>query len=90
MGEIWLKRKKIWAEEYIGSRITWYKQLERDIAILSSRVGSDRLIKCYQPLLRDKKSIWTTLYEIHVAALIASISTEFELHVPRGDQVEEL
>src|SRR5262245_25729511 len=83
MGELWLQRTKTWAEDYIGSRITWYKQLEGDIAILYPRLGLDTLIKCYRSLLRDQKSIWATVYEIHGAALLASISTDFELHVPR-------
>jgi hypothetical protein len=36
-------------------------------------------------MLRDKKSIWTTLYEINGISLVGEASTSLALHVPRSN-----
>jgi hypothetical protein len=85
VGETWLRRKQSWAEEYISDRLKWYEQLETDLGKIEPQVGRQSLTKCYRSLLRDKKSTWTTLYEIHGISLLAEISSKLELHVARGD-----
>jgi hypothetical protein len=83
VGEKWL-RQNPWLEEFISLRLEWYEQLERNLRSLDSRVGLQSLRKCYRSMLRDKKSIWTTLYEINGISLVGEASTNVEIHVPRS------
>lgn len=84
LGEKWL-RQNLWYEEFISLRLEWYEQLERNLRSLVFRVGLQSLRKCYGSMLRDQKSIWTTLYEINGVSLVGEASTSLEIHVPRGD-----
>jgi hypothetical protein len=60
LGEKWL-RQNLWYEEFISLRLEWYDQLERNLRTLDSRVRLQSLRKCYGSMLRDRKSILTTL-----------------------------
>ena len=84
VGEKWL-HGNLWCEDYISLRLKWYEQLERNLGSLNSRVGLQSLRKCYRSMLRDKKSIWTTLYEINGISLVGEASTSLALHVPRSN-----
>ena len=84
LGEKWL-RQNLWYEDFISLRLEWYDQLERNLRSLFSSVGLQPLRKCYGRMLRDQKSIWTTLYEINGVSLVGEASTSLEIHVPRGD-----
>ena len=72
VGEKWL-HGNLWCEDYISLRLKWYEQLERNLGSLNSRVGLQSLRKCYGSMLRDKKSIWTTLYEINGISLMGKL-----------------
>jgi hypothetical protein len=84
LGEKWL-RQNLWYEDFLSLRLEWYDQLERNLRSLFSSVGLQPLRKCYGSMLRDQKSIWTTLYEINGVSLVGEASTSLEIHVPRGD-----
>ena len=82
--EKWL-HQNLWYEDFISLRLEWYEQLERNLRSLVPKVGLQSLRKCYGSMLRDQKSIWTTLYEINGVSLMGEASTSLEIHVPRGD-----
>ena len=84
VGEKWL-RQNLWYEEFISLRLEWYEQLERNLRSLDSRIGLQSLRKCYGSMLRDRKSILTTLYEINGVSLVGLASTSLEIHVRRDD-----
>jgi hypothetical protein len=85
IGEEWLSRKRNWAEEFIGERLPWYEQLDRDIGILSKYLDNEKLVSCYRDSLRNQPQIQKTIFEIHGAALMASVAAKIDLHVPLVD-----
>ncbi len=86
MDKTWLHRHRHWAEDFIGPRLPWYRQLESDLASLQPKVSRQKLIACYQKSLRNEPEIQKTIYEIHGAAFLAKVATGVRLHVPRkGD-----
>lgn len=85
LGEQWIQQNAAWIDAYIDPRLVWYEQLEQDLACLEARMGLQKLTSCYRDPLRDKPQIQKTMYEIHGAALLASMATRVDLHVPRGD-----
>jgi len=85
IGEEWLLRKRAWAEPFISERLFWYEELDRNIRILTVHLNIEKLVSCYRDSLRNQPQIQKTIFEIHGAALLASVATQFDLHVPRGD-----
>lgn len=85
LGLAWMQGKGDWCEEFIPRRLAWFDQLERDLAILESHVGSAKLLNCYRAPLRTPKEIQKAIYEVHAAALLATAATKVDVHVPRGD-----
>ena len=85
IGEEWLSRKRNRAEEFIGDRLPWYEQLDRDIGILTGHLNIGKLVSCYRDSLRNQPQIQKTIFEIHGAALMASVATRIDLHVPLVD-----
>lgn len=85
VGEKWLCQKREWAESFITQRLSWYDRLEIDLHILTSYLDIKRLTSCYRKSLRDPRQIQKIIFEIHGAALLASIATQIFLHVPRKD-----
>ena len=85
IGEEWLYRKRDWAEPFISERLFWYEELDRDIRILSAHLNIEKLVSCYRDSLRNQPQIQKTIFEIHGAALLASVATQIDLHILRGD-----
>lgn len=85
IGEEWLRRKRDSAEEFISDRLPWYEQLDRDIGILTGHLNIGKLVSCYRDSLRNQPQIQKTIFEIHGAALLASVATKIDLHIPLGD-----
>ena len=81
--ETWMRREAVPVEALINPRLPWFDQLEKDLSLLETRVGHQKLIACYRAPLRDRPQIQKAIFEIHGAALLASIATEVALHVPR-------
>ena len=82
--EKWL-HQNLWYEDIISLRLVWYEQLERNLRSLVPKVRLQSLRKCYRSMLRDTKSMWTSLYEITGVSLVGEASTSLEIHVPRDD-----
>jgi hypothetical protein len=85
IGETWLNQNRNWAEGYISSRLSFYKQLEADLTIITQKAIGRRSIMSYRDPLHDKPNIFKAIYEIHGAALLAAAASKIELHVPQGD-----
>ena len=84
LGEKWL-RQNLWYEELISLRLEWYDQLERNLRSLVPKVGLQSQRKCCRSMLRDRKSMWTSLYEINGVSVVGEASTSLEIHVRRDD-----
>ena len=84
MGEPWLRQNRDWFEAEDMPLPIWYEQLDRDLAVLESLVGRQKLVECYRSLLRDQTQLLNGIYEVHGAALLASTAIRVDLHVPKG------
>ncbi len=57
VSESWLRRNKGWFEAQDMPLPVWYEQLNRDLAILESWVGKQKLVKCYRRSQRGPKNL---------------------------------
>lgn len=100
VGEKWL-RHNAWCEEYISSRLDCYEQLERDLRRLDSKVGLQFLRKCYQSLLRDRKSLgqpfmkstelpWCQKLQVALSFMFLSVSQVAKISTPGCASTEVL
>lgn len=88
IGEEWLHRERNWVGSFVIPRILWFKQIEKDLDILNRHLNTNKLVSCYRDSLRNKPQIARTIFEIHGAALLATIATRLDLHVPKGGGTE--
>ena len=85
VGEQWLRQNGAFVEDHISSRLFWYDQLEKDLAIISQKMDRQSLIPSYRSGLRDLNNTQKTMFEVHAAALLAAAAISIRLHVSRGD-----
>lgn len=85
VGEKWLRSNSHAMEKYISERLLWFKQLENDLSLLGKQVSERDLILCYRSALCDCSQVQKAIYEVHGVAILSSIATKTELHVPRDN-----
>ena len=85
-GASWLQNQWPTVEEQLRWYRPWITQAEKDLKLLESLLPPSEIIPTYRSGLRDISQFLQTAYEIHGAALLASIASEIELHVPKGDE----
>ena len=85
-GVSWLQKQWPTVEEQLRWYRPWITQAEKDLTLLESLLPPSKIIPAYRSSLRDISQFLQIAYEIHGAALLASIASEIELHVPMGDE----
>ncbi|MFY4727705.1 hypothetical protein [Nitrospira sp. BLG_2] len=85
-GVSWLHKQWPTVEEQLCRYRPWMTQAEKDFTLLESLLSPFMIIPAYRIGLRDISQFLQTAYEIHGSALLASIASGIELHVPKGDE----
>ena len=81
VGADWMRTHPGWFEGRHMPLPVWFAQLNSDLGILSAQGVS---VQGYGAMLRDEPGFLTALLEIHGASLLARVSTQLSLHVPRS------
>jgi hypothetical protein len=81
VGRSWLPAIAARFKAQRGPRPEWYEQTDRDLQLLRTKVSMHELLACYKTMLRNHDRFLDAVYEIHGAALLASVADHVELHV---------
>ncbi|MGH7354558.1 MAG: nucleotidyltransferase domain-containing protein [Candidatus Rokuibacteriota bacterium] len=69
--------------ERLGETALW--QVEQDLELLARRVPWSEVCRAYRDLLRNAGQFVHAMYEIRVAAMLAPVATELQLHPKVGN-----
>jgi hypothetical protein len=82
VGPEWLRVNVGDWRSWLARRVSWFAQLEQDLAVLVAHVGMEKARSAYQHMLRDRRGIQKAIFEIHAAALFGTAGRLLDLHVP--------